>query len=229
MINDLKKYKIQYLHYMTHIDNAPSIFKHGILSRNQVKKLGIEHKDISSPTVQNSRLWQKLEFGKTLYDYVPLYFAVKTPMQYVITTSAPTKNRKIVISNEDLIFIDIDALKVFQIPGIIFTDGNSASSNTNFFYDVSKLCNLDWEVIHGPGDYEGTKGECYSKEWQRKRASEVLVPDCVPVELFSRIVLFSKDAATKLYRSVRKVTDWPKIKMKYSSRDIEEYYFPTNL
>ena len=49
---------------------------------------------------------------------------------------------------------------------------------------------LDWNVINCPGDYQGSEGQCYSREWRRKKCSEVLVPNSVPVELFSRSVTF---------------------------------------
>lgn len=225
---DFNKYGIRYLHYMTHIDNAPSMFKYGVLSYNKVMQMGLNHRDISDTIVQDRGAVRKFPNKKTIHDYVPLYFSTQTPMQYVVTHQAATRGREHVLQEDVLIFIDIEPSKIFELNGIIFSDGNAASSKTTFYTTPDELDKLNWDVLKGSGDYHSTGSKCYDSEWKRIRSSEVLVPDCISPELFTRIVLRSKDSATRLYTSVRKVTPWPGIPTKYGRQEIRTYYFDHN-
>lgn len=213
---------------MTHIDNAPLIIKNGILSHNKVLQMGLNHRDIADPNVQDRRAVRMLPNGKTLHDYVPLYFSTQTPMQYVDTHQAATRGREQVLREDDLSFIDIEPSKIFELNGIYFSDGNAAISKTKFYTKLDDFDKLDWDVLKGSGDYRSTGGKCYSSEWKRIRSSEVLVPDCISPELFACIVLRSKDSATRLFNSVNKVTPWSGIPMKYGRREIRTYYFDHN-
>jgi len=225
VMNYFKKHGMTYLHYMTHIDNVPLIIKYGILSYNKILQLGLNHRDISDTIVQNRRAVRKFPNKKTIHDYVPLYFSTQTPMQYVVTHQAATRGRDQVLQEDDLIFIDIEPSKIFGLDGVIFLDGNAASSKTKFYTKPDDFDKLDWHVLKGSGDYHSTGGKCYSSEWKRIRSSEVLIPDCISPELFACIVLRSKDSATTLYNSVKKVIPWPGIPMKYGRREIRTYYF----
>jgi hypothetical protein len=115
-------------------------------------------------------------------------------MQYTLITPAPTKGRKQSLSQEELIIIEVNANKVFQLEGVLFTDGNAASEQTKFYSDVANLDKLDWNTMHLPNEYP----QCYNPDYKRKKASEVLVPDHIPIELFDRIVAYSQDAFTSL-------------------------------
>lgn len=59
--------------------------------------------------------------------------------------------------------------------GVIFTDGNAANGPTNFFNDVSRLADLDWDCIRS--DYWND-----FPDGVRIRCAEVLVPDTVPFD-----------------------------------------------
>ena len=189
---ELKKYGIDHLHYMAPMDNAALILVHGILSYNNAK--AVPHRSVALVSVQEWRESMIPGTGKRIHDYVPLYFATHTPMQYVITTPAPMRGRAMVLKQRDLVFIEVDATKVFSLLGVIFTDGNAASNETNFYSDISDLDKLDWDSIWRPNTFP----HCYDPEWKRKKASEVLVPDRMPIEFFSSIVVFSQAAKSDL-------------------------------
>ena len=222
----LKKFGIYYLHYMTHIDNVVSILEKGILSYNLVSQMHIEHRDIADQGVQQNRNKKVPLTQLSIHEYVPLYFATQTPMQYVITQSAATKGRSIVCSTKDLIFLDLDASQIFGQPGVIFSDGNAArASETKFYADPADLVKLDWETINCPGDYYGSSGKCYNPEWKRKKSSEVLVPGKVSPQYISRIVVFDENASKKLANKIQTAGKQFDHSIKYDTEIVSKYYF----
>jgi len=195
----LEEYRINHLYYMAPMSNVPFILALGILSYNIAKEL--PHKDVSLWSVQKRR--EKLIPGtnKKIHDYVPLYFSTHTPMQYNITQG--NKYSDPVINQKDLVFFEIDAVKIFELDGIVFTDGNAASKDTRFYYDISSLDELDWYIIRYVSD-------TYSKDYKRKKAAEVLVPNRVPTNFFNRVIVYNKEALCKLNTIVENI--WEKLK-----------------
>lgn len=108
----LKQFGIDHLHYMVPIANAPWILAIGILSYNKAQAL--PHHSVALWSVQNRRKSKIPGTGKQIHDYVPLYFATHTPMQYVVTIPAPTKHRIKVLPQDELVIIEVDAYKVFR-------------------------------------------------------------------------------------------------------------------
>ena len=229
----INKYNIKYLHYLTHINNIPSIFCHGILSRNVMKKLSLIYTDISNPSVQNNREFKKpgiLNSKKNIHDYVPLYFSTQTPMQYVVSNSARSRTTQNIVAQNKLVFIDVDPASIFTLSNMIFTDGNASNRETKFYNDLKDFDKIDWNVINSPGDYHGSNGQCYKKEWQRKKCSEVLVAGAVPQMYFSRIVVCGESGAQHLFETINNAQDrmekdfYNRIKqcVKYSSQLVSE-------
>ena len=221
--NYLNKYDILHLHYLTHIDNVPSMLANGIMSFKKVKSLGLLHYDISDNYVQARREHRSIpNINRSIHSYVPLYFATQTPMHYVITHSDKTKKHHSIISQDNIVFLDINAQSIFQTPGVFFTDGNAASHDTAFYTNLADLDKLNWQNINHPCSYP----QGYDPEWRRTKASEVLVPDNIPPKYISRIVVFSQETATKLCIIVKRL--YPKIystQFQYSDDIVRSYYF----
>ncbi len=76
-------------------------------------------------------------------------------------------------------------------PGVVFTDGNVAASETRFFNSLDGLGELDWGCLEAKlwTDYDDGK---------RKRCAEVLVPDHIPKRRVRRIVLAHKSARRRI-------------------------------
>lgn len=66
---------------------------------------------------------------------------------------------------------------------------------------MADLKKLDWDSIWLPNEWP----QCYDLDWQRKKTSEVLVPDYISVEFISKVVAFSSEAAKSLFNEVKKV------------------------
>jgi hypothetical protein len=117
-------------------------------------------------------------------------------MQYVWTQGTSTKGP--ILGQEELVFIDLDAFRTLQIDGVLIADGNAAAEDTNFYCAPFNLSVLDWKIIE--------TRNCYYKEYKRRKAAEVLVPDFVSVAYFSRVVVCSNKAADRLRRIVKRFT-----------------------
>lgn len=191
----LRDYNISHLHYILPIHNASSILEKGIFCHNIVEMNKILHEDFSNLGVQRRR--DKFVPGtrKRLHDFVPLYFATHTPMQYRWTME--TKYSSPPLTQGQLIFVEVDGKCVFSREGVFFSDGNAASVDTNFFSDVLDLCKLDWEIIRNK--------IIYSRKYIRKKAAEALIPRYIPVDWFSRIVVCNSNAESEIIELLKKI------------------------
>lgn len=80
---------------------------------------------------------------------------------------------------------------VLVMPGVVFTDGNAASSQTAFYTSPDDLRRLDWTCLkarYWPAFLDG----------KRKRCAEVLVPDEVPIKLINRVVVHNDWARERI-------------------------------
>ena len=166
---DFQRYKINYLYYLAHIDNIPSMCRHGLLSHNKAHGHGYVQEDIADPNVVSLRN-EKVVFGRPLHDYVPLYFTPKNPMLY---------RRRNMQNRVAILCLDSDLL---LLEDAVFSDGNAASLYTDFFNDLADLSKLDWDCIRSERWDSFLQG-------RRRRCAEVLVPGRIPFERVERIIV----------------------------------------
>lgn len=154
------------LHFITYIENVPSILKRGILSHNKSKSRNINFRDISESGVQERRAKKKIPgTNKSLHDYANLYFDAHNPM----LSARRSENNEICVLRIKNIVLNID--------GVIITDKNAA-----------REC---WFKTVDEGLPLLNKGEIYATFWTDNddpikeykhagiKCAEVLVPDCV--------------------------------------------------
>jgi hypothetical protein len=104
---------IEELHFITYIENVPSILKSGILSHNRSQVISFY--DISEGGVQERRARKRIPgTNRNLHDYANLYFDAHNPM-----LSARRSQ------NDDICVLRIDKA-ILDIEGIIITDQNAA-------------------------------------------------------------------------------------------------------
>ena len=179
----LDRYRIRYLEYMTPIGNLASIMRRGLLSHHGVQSAGLAHRDISDQEVQRIRSAKEVGSGKTLHEYVNLYFNSRNPMLYV---------RQGV--QDDIAILCVNRTYIGRW-GVWYSDGNAASSGTSFYYSPRRLHNLNWACIRAEywNDYE---------DGTRIRCAEVLVPERIPPNDIQQIVVRTNEASQR----VRQVT-----------------------
>ena len=178
----LAKWPLWSLYYFSFRENLISLLDRGILSKNEVRKQGISAGSFAEESVQNRR--RNVDVVLTshtkipLHDLVPLYLAPRTP--------ALSARRD---KQEELFFIDVSLGVLFDpCNEFAFTDGNAASSQTQFFRSLHHLDKIPWDVI---------QAEYWSDlpDGRRRRCAEFLVYPSVVPRYFSRLVVGSPDAA----------------------------------
>lgn len=169
------------LYYMTAIENVGTISAFGILTRNELEGsvLYDESRSVDDRSV-NSRRGDIKAFGKSLHDYVPLYWATHTPMQYVITRASDR------ITDNELVFIVFSTDRISLLSPIVTTDGNAANDDTKFYEGWGAIPYLDASILNCR--------KCLSKEYKRKKSAEVLVGETIQPELIDYFAVKSEEA-----------------------------------
>lgn len=179
-----------YLFRMVHIENIPHILKNGIthVSSPNANPNFVPIGDKSLISRRNNFL---LNNGKNLGEYIPFYFAKRTPMLYVIQKGykfvPPTHPEHIVycvtsveaISNQNLRYV--------------FTDGHAIDA-LSMQYDIADIVNLhniiDWEAIES----KYWKDES-NLDLKRKKEAEFLVMGDIGTDAILGYIVYSE--ATK--------------------------------
>ena len=125
-----------------------------------------------------------------LHDLVPLYLAPRTP------ALSARRDRQ-----EELFFIDVSLDVLFDpCNEFAFTDGNAASSQTQFFRSLHHLDKVPWDVIQAEYRSDHSDG-------RRRRCAEFLVYPSVTPRYFSRLVVVSPNAAKACVSLQRRVPE----------------------
>lgn len=145
-------------YHFTHVDNLPSIVGRGLLSHNAVQQLGLGQHDISNHGVQARRASRRDPInGRSIHDYVPLYFNPRNPMLYCLRGL-----------RDQLVMLEVSIPTMMELRPL-FTDGNAACGATGFTNELGDLDGIR-DVLYGPTWHEYFDGK-------RIRCAEILVPD----------------------------------------------------
>ena len=177
------KYRYRYAYHFTSIENLESIIDQGLLSTNSKIARGITHVNLAEEGIQHRRALMQVpgSGGRCVHDYVPFYFAKKTPMQLAVLHK---KN----VDQQLVIYLSIPISILDNRPLTYFTD---ASANTDIppnFYPAHQSASLDalhWNLI----DSARWK---YSDIERNRKMAELLVPDQVLINEIDRIITWNK-------------------------------------
>lgn len=172
-------------YHFTSIQNLESIIDNGIYSTNQKIARGITHVNVAEEGIQRRRAQMQVPGanGRCVHDYVPFYFAKKTPMQLAVLHK---KN----VDQQFIIYFAVSIALLDTRPGAFFTN---ASANTDippsFFSgnaQSDQLDSLDWPTID-------SSGWRYADENQRHRKmAELLLPDHVQLHEINQIITWNQ-------------------------------------
>lgn len=134
-----------YIYHITAIDNLDSIIKcNGVYCKNK-QPAGCRNIAYENIQARRSSTIVPIPPKGILHDYVPFYFAPRSPMLYAI-------HRGFVAGFHDgqhrIIYIvsSIAQIEKHQLR-YVFTDGHAVMAYTEFFNNKEDLDKVDWEVM----------------------------------------------------------------------------------
>jgi hypothetical protein len=177
------------LYHMTHLDNLPGILQSGCLHcQQQLSRSGLHPVSIAYPGIQDRRLGTTVPCGPggVLHDYVPFYFAPRSPMLYAIH-----KNRvEAYDGGQTPILHLVSSVPQIQTTGhqFVFTDGHATMAFSRFFTEPDELDQLDWPLMKATY-WRDTPQD---PDRKRRRQAEFLVYNKVNVSAFIGIGVINK-------------------------------------
>ena len=139
-----------------------------------------------------------VEPGGVLNDYVPFYFASRSPMLYSIHTGFV---QGFTGSQRDIIYLvsSVQKVKESEIP-FVFTDGHAYELISNFYNKEKDLKNIDWQIM-GETYWNNTADD---NDRKRRRMAEFLVYQFVPITCIFAIVVFDDRMESTVNKIQRK-------------------------
>jgi hypothetical protein len=171
-------------YHLTHISNLQSIVENGILSRNKLISDGIKLKDISNSDIQSKRMRPEAIYGRMIHDYVPLYINPKNPF---------LASSRVRDANNKLALIEVYPHILVQHENTLFSDGNAAEKETNFFGKKDDLEHVNWTLLQN--------GKWNEEDSKRIMCSEVLIPDCIHRTYIQKIYIRNTDYLEEVMRT----------------------------
>ena len=163
------------VYHMTHIKNLPSILEHGLLAHNNP----YQQVDISNQAVNARRSHCETIYGRSVHDYVPLYFNPRNAMLYKTQIQYRSDIVMLGFSNE-----------VLLMENSLFTNGNASSNGIWFSNDLESLNDINWNNVFSQSWYG------YPESLKRTMMSEVLVHQQLGLTMLESIYC-SNDAVTR--------------------------------
>lgn len=137
------------IYHITHINNLANIVNSGfLLPDNQVQGTGIQNTNIGHRHIKERRSRRKVKVasGGVLADYVPFYFAPRSPMLYVINAGGIEE-----YSDGQTPILHLVAeleIVVTAGKGYCFTDRHAELAWAKYYEDIQQLEDaVDWNIM----------------------------------------------------------------------------------
>lgn len=176
------------IYHFTDVANLERILESGELRCHRHAPTCVE---VGSASIKASRarISARCGPGGEVCDYVPFYFATRSPMLYTITRG----NVEGVSPDQRPLVYLVTSTEAVYAAGLacVFTDGNAATAFTTFSADPAELANMvDWPLMRAR-QWAGTEQD---KDRRRRRMAEFLVHEAVPTGLLTAIGVFDEAA-----------------------------------
>jgi ssDNA thymidine ADP-ribosyltransferase, DarT len=179
----------RWLYHFTHVDNLPGIIAGGLVADGCGPAMVIE---CAEPSIKQRRRKLPVPIGPggVVADYVPFYFAARSPMLYRIFRGGVESYQR---SQQELVHLMTRVSRVEAL-GLkwVATDRNAAVEPGRFVNEVPELANhIDWEVMVAQQWANTTE----DGSRMQRRMAEFLVHQRVPWDAFTHVVTCSDTVA----------------------------------
>lgn len=180
--------------HITHIRNLPGILQDGGLWCDRVvSQRNLAHVSIAHQHIKDRRAQKNVPVPPhgVVADYVPFYFAPRSPMLYSIAHGYVEGYRG---GQSEVLHLVSSAESVKQSgASFVFTDGHAEMSISHFYRDLQDLGKVDWNIMRAT-IWRDTNEDGDRK---RRRQAEFLVHEFFPFSLFERIGVATQTMAKK--------------------------------
>lgn len=180
------------IYHITHIRNLCLILEHGCLwCDNEKAARQLDTVSIAYQHIKRRRAIRLVPVcrGGTLADYVPFYFAPRSPMLYTIYKG----NVEGYTEGQGQVLHLVSSTERVAESGLpfTFTNGHAEMLPSSFYEDLTDLDKVDWEIMKAivwrDTDEDGRR------KWRRQ--AEFLVHNHFPVDLIAGIGVISNKIA----------------------------------
>ena len=190
------------LYHFTHISNLESIAEEGLFSDTQIQARQRAPKEVSLADVKQRRRHRAvpLQPGGCVADYVPFYFAARSPMLFTISKGGVSTYSE---GQDEIVYLVTSIDKVTEEHlRFVFTDRNAALQTARYGDDLRDLDNyVDWELMEARM-WNNTDKEPDRRE---RRMAEFLVHDHVPWSAFIGVATYNDKRCQQARRSLASV------------------------
>lgn len=183
------------IYHITDLTNMQSILdNNGLHCTNVMETKGIRFTDIAYDNIQTrrSKVLVPLEPLGYLHDYVPFYFAPRSPMLYTINLGNVPQHKK---GQGSIIYLasTVETVMKARIP-FVFTDGHAAMYYSDFYNSVDNLDQVDWNVMSSR--YWNDTDEYPDRK--RKRQAEFLVFESFPIHCITEVGVINSNVKMQI-------------------------------
>ena len=170
------------LYHITHLNNMPSIFKHGLLSRCQLR----QNSNLNFVDIADQEILAKREnYGDPPSQYVLFHFYPKNPFDFAVCHENHSENmvlitirRSLCISRNSFFIIPSHPLDIDQPEIYPYKEG---------------ISRIRWDIL----DAESTR-DYDNAEIRKACMAECITLNTVPVKDFAYLYVYNKKAKEKL-------------------------------
>lgn len=191
------------IYHITHIDNLPSILEvGGLLANSQLQPN--QFTDIAHGGIQDRRARIQVPCAArgTLHDYVPFYFAPRSPMLYTISRGNVEGYRD---GQTSILHLVIDITPLVELDfAFTFTDGHAVMAYSDFYEDLNLLEHvIDWDLMNDP--YWANTPEDNNRRCRRQ--AEFLVHKFCPWDFVTKIGVINSNMLNQVCDLLQQYND----------------------
>jgi len=178
-----------------HVDSLQVLLKRqGLHAPNHTPEDGLPYRTIHNVDIQKERRGTNINCGPdgVIHDYVPFYFGYRSPMLLQLHTGRVEGYTE---GQVPIIYVESTAQRLVasRIP-FVFSDGHGIAAYTSWYDDLSKLDNVDWDMVY----QRFWKDTVDDMDRQRRKQAEFLVHRFCPWELITDIGVINDTMKTKV-------------------------------
>lgn len=175
----------------------------------------VAYTNIAHTDIQDRRSRQRVPCGREghLHDYVPFYFAPRSPMLCAIHHGRVAGYTG---SQSDVVYL-ISSVEHVVAAGLpfVFTDGHAVIFLSNFYADVARLDRIDWNLMESRY-WNDTEDD---PDRKRRRQAEFLVFHSFPLNLITEVSVINQSAVNR----IRALLDGSRVNIPVTTRP--NWYF----